>query len=146
MDSVHARIHTCTHTHTHTHTHTPMHTHPAWLSAVLQEFFLHLNLPQKVSYGSYHMLILCELAPINILVCITPWYTCMCMCVCVCVCMCVFEERQTVFWDCSCWAFRFCHGDQYCSVQGQVVWPGGPDAFVCLNWGCGKLDMGLLCC
>lgn len=67
-------------TYTHTHIHTPV----CWLS-VLQEFFLHLNQPQKVSYGSYHMLILCERAPINILVCITPRYTCMCMCVCACL-------------------------------------------------------------
>lgn len=36
------------------------------------EFFLHLNLPQKVSYGSYHMLILREWAPINMHVCTTP--------------------------------------------------------------------------
>lgn len=47
------------------------------------EFFLHLNLPQKVSYGSYHMLILCERAPINMHVCINPpssTHVCVCAC------------------------------------------------------------------
>lgn len=47
------------------------------------EFFLHLNLPQKVSYGSYHILILRERAPINMHVCITPpnsTHTCVCAC------------------------------------------------------------------
>lgn len=41
-------------------------------SSVPLEFSLHLNLPQKVSCGSYHMLILREWAPINMHVCITP--------------------------------------------------------------------------
>lgn len=40
---------------------------------------------QKVSYGSYHMLILCERAPINTHVCITP----------PCVCACLRKPRQT---------------------------------------------------
>lgn len=91
------------------------------------EFFLHLNLPQKVSYGSYHILILRERAPINMHVCITPPQQYAYMCVC------VFEETQIGPWDFSSWVFWLCQGDHYCGVQGQTAQPEGPDTCVCLN-------------
>lgn len=67
----------------------------------------------------------------------------MCVCITLCtsvhVCVCMFEKTQTGSWDCSGCVFWLCQADHYYGVEGQVVWPEGPDIFVRLNEAC-RLD------
>lgn len=79
-------------------------------------------------------------APALIIACVCVCVrTCFSVLLCVClynpvhICVCMFEKIQTGPWDCSVCVFWLCQADHYYGVEGQVVWPEGPDKFVCLN-------------